>query len=221
MADKKKVALNKPFRLPAGSSKKFGVYVKNASGNVVKVTFGDPNMEIRRDNPDARKNFRARHNCSSPGPKWKARYWSCWQWRGSSPVKGEEVEYVEMSLFDMMAAPVIEESCCDDCEQAEAAKKKPGLWENIRRKKERMGKNYRPAKPGDPDRPTKEALEKSQSELDEFTKREVFVGKDKKKKQEESKAEDLSILAEYNSYNQPQKPTDGGDDKKKKKKKGL
>lgn len=221
MADKKKVALNKPFRLPAGSSKKFGVYVKNASGNVVKVTFGDPNMEIRRDNPDARKNFRARHNCSSPGPKWKARYWSCWQWRGSSPVKGEEVEYVEMSLFDMMTAPVIEESCCDDCERAEAAKKKPGLWENIRRKKERMGKNYRPAKPGDPDRPTKEALEKSQSELDEFTKREVFVGKDKKKKQEESKAEDLSILAEYNSYNQPQKPTDGGDDKKKKKKKGL
>ena len=83
----KKVKLNKPKR---GGSKKFYVYVKNEKGNVVKVSFGDPNMEIKRDNPKRRKNFRARHNCKNPGPKWKARYWSCWQWRAKSPVKGNE-----------------------------------------------------------------------------------------------------------------------------------
>ena len=83
----KKVTLNKPKR---GGSKKFYVYVKNEKGNVVKVSFGDPNMEIKRDDPERRKNFRARHNCSNPGPKWKARYWSCWQWRASTPVKGDD-----------------------------------------------------------------------------------------------------------------------------------
>lgn len=73
--------LNKPFREPKGSGKKFGVYVKNGEGNVVKVGFGDPNMEIRRDDKEARKNFRARHQCDTdPGPKWKARYWSCRMW---------------------------------------------------------------------------------------------------------------------------------------------
>tara|TARA_B100000965_G_C19390594_1_gene668759 strand:- start:292 stop:582 length:291 start_codon:yes stop_codon:yes gene_type:complete len=83
--EKKK--LNKPFRLPAGSSKKFGVYVKNESGKVVKVTFGDPNMEIKRDSDERRASFRARHNCDNPGPKWKARYWSCYQWRAGSGVE--------------------------------------------------------------------------------------------------------------------------------------
>jgi len=78
--------LNKPFRLPKGSKKKFGVYVKNDKGNVVKVTFGDPNMEIKRDDPNRRKSFRARHNCENPGPKWKARYWSCYQWRSGAKV---------------------------------------------------------------------------------------------------------------------------------------
>lgn len=67
---------NKPFRTPDGP-KKFSVYTKNDKGNVVKVNFGDPNMEIKRDDPERRKNFRARHNCDNPGPKWKARYWSC------------------------------------------------------------------------------------------------------------------------------------------------
>lgn len=81
----KTVTLNKPFRLSDGK-KKFGVYVKNDKGNVVKVTFGDSNMEIKRDDPDRRKAFRARHNCSDPGPKWKARYWSCHQWRKGSKV---------------------------------------------------------------------------------------------------------------------------------------
>ena len=83
----RKVKLNDPFRLPTGSKKKFGVYVKNEKGNIVKVTFGDPNMGINRDDPEARKNFRARHSCDdNPGPKWKARYWSCYQWRAGAKV---------------------------------------------------------------------------------------------------------------------------------------
>lgn len=77
-----KVKLNKPFRTPNGP-KKFSVYVKNDKGNVVKVNFGDPNMEIKRDDPERRKSYRARHNCDNPGPKWKANYWSCRMW--SSP----------------------------------------------------------------------------------------------------------------------------------------
>jgi hypothetical protein len=75
----RKVKLNKPFRTPDGP-KKMSVYVKNDKGNVVKVNFGDPNMEIKKDNPKRRKSFRARHNCDNPGPKWKARYWSCRAW---------------------------------------------------------------------------------------------------------------------------------------------
>ncbi len=75
----RKVKLNKPFRTPDGP-KKMSVYVKNEKGNVVKVNFGDPNMEIKKDNPARRKSFRARHNCDNPGPKWKARYWSCKAW---------------------------------------------------------------------------------------------------------------------------------------------
>ena len=74
-----KVQLNKPFRTPGGP-KKFSVYVKNDKGNVVKVNFGDPNMSIKRDDPERRKSYRARHNCSNPGPKWKANYWSCKMW---------------------------------------------------------------------------------------------------------------------------------------------
>ena len=73
----RKVALGKPTR---GDVKKFKVYVKNDKGNVVKVNFGDPNMRIKKSNPARRKSFRARHNCSSPGPRWKARYWSCRKW---------------------------------------------------------------------------------------------------------------------------------------------
>lgn len=83
----REVKLNDPFRLPTGSKKKFGVYVKNDKGNIVKVTFGDPNMEINRDDPGARKSFRARHGCDvDPGPKWKAKYWSCYQWRAGAKV---------------------------------------------------------------------------------------------------------------------------------------
>ena len=75
----RKVTLNKPFRTPKGP-KKFSVYVKNEKGNVVKVNFGDPNMKIKKNIPERRKSFRARHNCDNPGPKWKARYWSCRAW---------------------------------------------------------------------------------------------------------------------------------------------
>tara|TARA_R100001594_G_scaffold149425_2_gene207188 strand:- start:831 stop:1409 length:579 start_codon:yes stop_codon:yes gene_type:complete len=73
----RKVTLNKPMK---GDVKKSKVYVKNAKGNVVKVNFGDPNMRIKKSNPERRKSFRARHNCDNPGPKWKARYWSCKAW---------------------------------------------------------------------------------------------------------------------------------------------
>jgi len=75
----RKVTLNKPFRTPDGP-KKSSVYVKNEKGNVVKVNFGDPNMEIKKDIPARRKSFRARMRCDSPGPKWKARYWACKSW---------------------------------------------------------------------------------------------------------------------------------------------
>ena len=64
----------------AGDVKKSKVYVRGPKGNVVKVNFGDPNMTIKKSNPARRKSFRARHNCANPGPRWKARYWSCRSW---------------------------------------------------------------------------------------------------------------------------------------------
>lgn len=74
----RKVPLGKPMR---GDVKKFKVYVKDPStGNVKKVNFGDPNMKIKKSNPERRKSFRARHNCDNPGPRTKARYWSCRKW---------------------------------------------------------------------------------------------------------------------------------------------
>ena len=72
-----KVTLNKPM---AGDVKKSKVYVKKPNGKVVKVNFGDKNMRIKKSNPNRRKSFRARHHCENPGPKWKARYWSCRAW---------------------------------------------------------------------------------------------------------------------------------------------
>jgi len=79
----REVKLGKPTR---GDVKKYKVYVKDPkTGNVKKVNFGDPNMEIRRDNPKARKNFRARHNCSDKKDRTKAGYWSCRMW-SSKPV---------------------------------------------------------------------------------------------------------------------------------------
>ena len=79
----RKVKLGKIMQ---GDTKKFKVYVKNPKGNVVKVNFGQGGdakggtMRIRKSNPAARKSFRARHNCDNPGPRHKARYWSCRKW---------------------------------------------------------------------------------------------------------------------------------------------
>ncbi len=79
--DGRSVELNNPTQ---GDTKKYKVYVRNDKGNVVKVEFGDPNMEIKRDDPKRRAAFRARHGCDNPGPKWKAKYWSCKFWSAKS-----------------------------------------------------------------------------------------------------------------------------------------
>lgn len=74
----RKVKLNKPMQ---GDVKKFKVYVRDPqSKNVKKVNFGDKKSRIKKNNPERRKSFRARHNCDNPGPKTKARYWSCRKW---------------------------------------------------------------------------------------------------------------------------------------------
>jgi hypothetical protein len=73
----REVPLGKPM---AGDVKKKKVYVKKPNGKVVKVNFGDKKMRIKKSNPARRKSFRARHNCKNPGPRWKARYWSCRAW---------------------------------------------------------------------------------------------------------------------------------------------
>ncbi len=73
----RKVALGKPM---AGDVKKSKVYVRKPNGKVVKVNFGDKKLSIKKHIPGRRKAFRARHNCANPGPRWKARYWSCRAW---------------------------------------------------------------------------------------------------------------------------------------------
>lgn len=210
--EKKGKKLNKPFRTPGGP-KKFSVYVKNEKGNVVKVNFGDPNMEIKRDDPARRKSFRARHNCDSPGPKTKAKYWSCKMWSKKSVTKvtkGNSPELLEAAEEELAAEldesesaltekqkklpPAIQKKIEEkqgkkgkdskdkkegddkkEAKESDAKKGKPGLWENIRKKKEREGKNYRPAKPGDKDYPDPKALKKAQ---------------ESSKKKKESKAEE-------------------------------
>ena len=151
--------LNKPFRT-SGGPKKFSVYVKNEKGNVVKVNFGDPNMSIKRDDPARRKSFRARHGCDNPGPKTKAKYWSCKMWSKKSVTKmtkGEEQSFEEL-----------EDEMVEFLDESDAKGK--GLWHNIREKKRRMGKNYRPAKPGDKDYPDPKALKKAQGPKEEKVK---------------------------------------------------
>ena len=73
------VSLGKPFLTPDGPKKR-SVYVKKPNGKVFKVNFGDKNMRIKKNSPAHRKSFRARHRCENPGPRWKARYWSCNAW---------------------------------------------------------------------------------------------------------------------------------------------
>jgi hypothetical protein len=79
-----KVTLNKPRRL-SGGNKKFEVFVQDGD-KVKRVTFGDPNMEIRRDDPKARANFRSRHSCDTKKDKTTAGYWSCRMWEGGTSV---------------------------------------------------------------------------------------------------------------------------------------
>jgi hypothetical protein len=191
--EKKGKTLNKPFRT-SGGPKKFSVYVKNEKGNVVKVNFGDPNMEIKRDDPARRKSFRARHNCDNPGPKTKAKYWSCKMWskksvtkvtKGEANTEDDMVEFLDesesaLSEKQKKLPKAIQESIekkkgkdskdkkdpkdskNDKEKSKEESDAKKGLWENIRDKKKREGKNYRPAKPGDKDRPNPEAYKKAQ-----------------------------------------------------------
>jgi len=146
----KKVTLNKPFRT-SGGPKKFAVYVQNESGRVVIVRFGDPNMEIKRDDPQRRKNFRSRHNCDSPGPKTKARYWSCRMWERSKSVtqltSSEEESVDEPFWFDVWAEneeqPILEgieeiveaeeegKPCCSSCaDHAEAKEVGKDMFDN-------------------------------------------------------------------------------------------
>ena len=180
--------LNKPFRT-SGGPKKFSVYVKNDKGNVVKVNFGDPNMSIKRDNPERRKSFRARHNCSNPGPKWKARYWSCRMWSGKSVnkiTKGSDMTDEEIVTFldeseaeltekQKKLPPAVQKKILKNQsknkksgnkktsdKKSEESEAKRGMWDNIRDKKRRMGKNYKAAKPGDKDRPDPDSWKKAQ-----------------------------------------------------------
>lgn len=109
---KEEAPLNKPFRTPGGP-KKFGVRVKNEKGNIITVRFGDPNMEIKRDDPNRRSNFRARHNCANPGPKTKARYWSCRMWEKGKPVSKlvkEHTEFTEVDLSQFLNKKVLVET---------------------------------------------------------------------------------------------------------------
>jgi hypothetical protein len=153
---KGKAPLNKPFRLPKGNKKKFGVYVKNQKGNIIMVKFGDPNMSIKRDNPARRKAYRSRHGCDNPGPKWKANYWSCKMWSAKpvSKITGSCGKPNCGSVQNLEDEVTLE---------VDVQAKGKGLWYNIQQKKKRMGKNYRPAPEGSKDRPTPEALKKAQA----------------------------------------------------------
>lgn len=144
----RKVTLNKPFRTPGGP-RKFAVYVQNEAGRVIIVRFGDPNMEIKRDDPQRRKNFRSRHNCDSPGPRTKARYWSCRQWESGRKVEaseehealgdelwfdiwskneGEVMEGIEEVIEEISAS---EDACCNSCaEHAEAEEIRKDVYDN-------------------------------------------------------------------------------------------
>ena len=83
----REVKLNDPIRTSEKKGKKFKVYVKDPkTGNVKIVRFGDPNLEIKRDDPKRRKNFRARHKCDHKKDKTTAGYWSCYQWRAGAKV---------------------------------------------------------------------------------------------------------------------------------------
>tara|TARA_R110002153_G_scaffold17509_19_gene61121 strand:+ start:7585 stop:9435 length:1851 start_codon:yes stop_codon:yes gene_type:complete len=106
----RKVTLNKPFRTP-NKNKKFAVYVKNSKGTVVIVRFGDPNMEIKRDDPKRRKAFRDRHNCSEKKDKTTAGYWSCRMW-SNTPVNKMSSEF---NKTNHTVSPTMGDCGCGDC----------------------------------------------------------------------------------------------------------
>jgi hypothetical protein len=189
--------LNKPFRTPGGP-KKFSVYVKNEKGNVVKVNFGDPNMEIKRDDPGRRKNFRARHNCANPGPKTKARYWSCKMWSKKSVTKVTKGE----------------EEIEDNSESEDETE--AGLWDNIRNKKKRMGKNYKPAKPGSKDRPSKKAWKKAQSadEEKDFKPHMMYDPKTGKAVEAKTYKDHLALKEKGYTHEKPDSSKSGNKEKK-------
>tara|TARA_X000001382_G_scaffold128299_2_gene117689 strand:+ start:7072 stop:9468 length:2397 start_codon:yes stop_codon:yes gene_type:complete len=117
----RKVTLNKPFRTPK-EKKKFAVYVKNPAGKVIIVRFGDPNMEIKRDDPKRRKAFRDRHNCAEKKDKTTAGYWSCYQWRSGSKVESIE----DFNKTDNMMETVMGGcGCGGKCGSVEAAEPTP------------------------------------------------------------------------------------------------
>ena len=131
----KKVTLNKPFRTQGGP-KKFAVYVQNSSGKVVIVRFGDPNMEIKRDDPKRRKAFRDRHNCSEKKDRTTPGYWSCRQWSTNkveasydelwSSNEGEIIEGIEEVIEASEDKP-----CCGGCaEHAEAKMIRKDVFDN-------------------------------------------------------------------------------------------
>lgn len=130
------------------------------------VKFGDPNMTIKRDDPERRKAYRARHGCDNPGPKWKANFWSCKNWSKTPVSKIISSETSSETSSGNCGCGCgygnCEEKDITDLIEIEGAKK--GLWDNIREKKKRMGKNYKPAKPNSKDYPEKEAYEKAQAE---------------------------------------------------------
>tara|TARA_R110000851_G_scaffold327976_1_gene498124 strand:- start:184 stop:798 length:615 start_codon:yes stop_codon:yes gene_type:complete len=105
-SEAEKKTLNKPFRLKDGK-KKFGVYVKSPkTGNTIMVKFGDPNMEIKRDDPDRRRSFRARHKCDTAKDKTTPRYWSCRFWSKkpvSSMASQEAVEWDDEEILSEWA----------------------------------------------------------------------------------------------------------------------
>lgn len=117
-SEAEKKTLNKPFRLPKGSKKKFGVYVKNPkTGNVIMVKFGDPNMEIKRDDPERRRSFRARHKCDTAKDKTTPRYWSCKMWSKKPVNKSVSSEAVEWDDEEIVSEWGWDESLVVDHEE--------------------------------------------------------------------------------------------------------
>ena len=127
-SEAQKKTLNKPFRLPKGSNKKFGVYVKNPkTGNVIMVKFGDPKMEIKRDDPARRRNFRARHKCDQAKDKTTPRYWSCKFWTKKPVSKMTSSEAVEWDDEEIVSEWGWDESSF--AEQEEIFSENPDLKE--------------------------------------------------------------------------------------------